>query len=113
MILIRSWVHLDVGETTVSPTQARDGRGAGKNHGMNTAGLSTLLNTARRTAECMKIAEGTAAWRRERRVVSRAARRLEQAERERSWALASIRTCPATGPTPFLLQSRGVTAPRR
>ena len=43
---------------------------------------------------CMKIAERTAVWRRERRVllrVSRAAWRLEQAERERSWALASAR----------------------
>ena len=42
----------------------------------------------------MKIAERTAAWRREHRVllrVSRAAWRLEQAERERSWALASAR----------------------
>ncbi len=42
----------------------------------------------------MKIAERTAVWRRERRVllrVSRAAWRLEQAERERSWALASAR----------------------
>ena len=42
----------------------------------------------------MKIAERTATWRRERRVllrVSRAAWRLEQAERERSWALASAR----------------------
>ena len=42
----------------------------------------------------MKIAEQTATWRRERRVllrVSRAAWRLEQAERERSWALASAR----------------------
>ena len=54
---------------------------------------------------CVKIAERMAAWRRERRVllrVSRAAWRLEQAERERSWALASaraegisIRTLPA------------------
>ena len=42
----------------------------------------------------MKITERTATWRRERRVllrVSRAAWRLEQAERERSWALASAR----------------------
>ena len=42
----------------------------------------------------MKIAERTAAWRRECRVllrVSRAAWRLEQAERERSWALAAAR----------------------
>ncbi len=39
----------------------------------------------------MKIAERTAAWRRERRVLLRAAWRLAQAERERSWALASAR----------------------
>jgi len=42
----------------------------------------------------MKIAERAAVWRRERRVllrVSGAAWRLEQAERERSWALASAR----------------------
>ena len=42
----------------------------------------------------MKIAERTARWRLERRVllrVSRAAWRLERAERERSWALASAR----------------------
>ena len=42
----------------------------------------------------MKIGERMAAWRRERRVllrVSRAAWQLEQAERERSWALASAR----------------------
>jgi hypothetical protein len=51
----------------------------------------------------MKIAERTASWRRERRVllrVSRAAWRLEQAERERSWALASARAeevAPALG----------------
>ena len=57
---------------------------------MNTASVSTLLNSARRTGCCMKIAERTAAWQRERRVllrVSRAAWRLEQAERERRWAL--------------------------
>jgi hypothetical protein len=42
----------------------------------------------------MKIAERTATWRRERQVLlrmSRAACRLEQAERERSWALVSAR----------------------
>ena len=42
----------------------------------------------------MTITERMAAWRRERRVlrrVSRAAWRLEQAERERAWALASAR----------------------
>ena len=42
----------------------------------------------------MKIAERPATWRRGHRVllrVSRAAWRLEQAERERSWALASAR----------------------
>jgi hypothetical protein len=61
---------------------------------MNTASVSTLLNGARGQAVCMKIAERTATWRRKRRVllrVSRAAWRLEQAERERSWALASAR----------------------
>ena len=43
----------------------------------------------------MKVAERTARWRRERRVplrVSRAAWRLEQAERERARALVSART---------------------
>ena len=43
---------------------------------------------------CMKIAERAATWHRERRMllrVSRAAWRLEQAGRERSWALASAR----------------------
>ena len=42
----------------------------------------------------MTITERMAAWHRQRRVllrVSRAAWRLEQAERERSWALASAR----------------------
>src|SRR6266571_3361314 len=42
----------------------------------------------------MQIAERMTTWRRERRVllrVSRAAWRLDQAERERSWALASAR----------------------
>ena len=42
----------------------------------------------------MTITDRMAAWRRERRVllrVSRAAWRLEQAERERSWALVSAR----------------------
>ena len=42
----------------------------------------------------MTITDRMAAWRRERRVlarVSRAAWRLEQAERERAWALASAR----------------------
>ena len=42
----------------------------------------------------MTITDRMASWRRERRVlrrVSRAAWRLEQAERERAWALASAR----------------------
>ena len=42
----------------------------------------------------MTITDRMAAWRRERQVlrrVSRAAWRLEQAERERAWALASAR----------------------
>jgi hypothetical protein len=40
----------------------------------------------------MKLAERTATWRRERRVVRRVSRatwRLEQAERERGWALTT------------------------
>ena len=52
---------------------------------------------------CVKIAERTAAWRRERRVlarVSRAAWRLEQAERERSWALALGELRAAGWPAP-------------
>ena len=60
---------------------------------MNTASVSTLLNGARGTGCVHEVAERTT-WRRERRVllrVSRAAWRLEQAERERSWALASAR----------------------
>ncbi|MGH3167188.1 MAG: hypothetical protein ACRDN0_15025 [Trebonia sp.] len=41
----------------------------------------------------MTITDRMAAWRRERRVlrVSRAAWRLEQADRERAWALTSAR----------------------
>ncbi len=42
----------------------------------------------------MAITDRMAAWRREQRVLARVARsawRLEQAERERSWALASAR----------------------
>ena len=60
---------------------------------MNTASVSALLNTAAGQAECMEIAERTATWRRERRVLFRdvaggmaAGARLEQAGRERSRA---------------------------
>ena len=56
---------------------------------------SSLLNIARREQGIsVAITDRMAAWRRERRVlrrVSRAAWRLEQAERERSWALVSAR----------------------
>jgi hypothetical protein len=51
-----------------------------------------LLNTCK--GVIVTITDRMAAWRRERRVlarVSRAAWRLEQAERERAWALASAR----------------------
>jgi hypothetical protein len=51
-----------------------------------------LVNTCK--GVIVTITDRMAAWRRERRVlrrVSRAAWRLEQAERERSWALASAR----------------------
>ena len=53
---------------------------------------SSLLNTCK--GVIVTITDWMAAWRRERRVlrrVSRAAWRLEQAERERAWALASAR----------------------
>jgi hypothetical protein len=60
-----------------------------------------LLNTARREQGIgVAITERMAAWRRERRVlrrVSRAAWRLEQAERERAWALASARPMRTNG----------------
>ena len=54
-----------------------------------------MLNIAQQAQGIsVAITDRMAAWRRERRVlrrVSRAAWRLEQAERERSWALASAR----------------------
>jgi hypothetical protein len=54
-----------------------------------------LLNTADRgKGVSVTITDRMTAWRRERRVlqrVSRAAWRMEQAERERTWALASAR----------------------
>jgi hypothetical protein len=54
-----------------------------------------LLNIARREqGVSVAITDRMAAWRRERRVLARVARagwRLEQAERERCWALASAR----------------------
>ena len=57
----------------------------------------------------MKIAERTAMWRRERLVllrVSRAAWRLEQAEQERSWALASARAEGVSESGGLLLRAR-------
>jgi hypothetical protein len=45
--------------------------GADKNQAMNAASGSTLLNTARRQAERVKIAKRPATWRRERRVLLR------------------------------------------
>ena len=67
-------------------------RGAGKNRVTNRLWLSSSLNTCK--GVIVTITDWMAAWRRERRVlqrVSRAAWRLEQAERERAWALASAR----------------------
>ena len=53
----------------------------------------------------MTITDRMAAWRRERRVLLRAAWRLEQAERERSWALRNSRMSPfpteTAGPVPY------------
>ena len=66
--------------------------GAGKNHATNRLQLSSSLNACK--GVIVTITERVAAWRRERRVlprVSRAAWRLDQAERERAWALASAR----------------------
>ena len=68
----------------------------------------------------MTITGRVAAWHRQRRVllrVSRAAWRLEQAERERSWALASaraegisIRTLAAAAVDPQTFQGGGLAA---
>ena len=70
-----------------------DTRGAGNNRAVSTATASSFLNTAGKVGR-VTISERIEAGRRERRVltrVSRAAWRLEQAERERTWALASAR----------------------
>jgi hypothetical protein len=67
-------------------------RGVGKNGARNRVRPSSLLNTCQ--GVIVTITDQMAAWRRERRVlqrVSRAAWRLEQAGRERAWALASAR----------------------
>jgi hypothetical protein len=67
-------------------------RGAGNSGAPNRLWLSSSLNTCQ--GVIVTITDRMAAWRRERRVlarVSRAAWRLEQAERERAWALASAR----------------------
>ena len=71
----------------------RTGRGAGNNGPVSTAKASSFLNTAGKVGR-VTISERIEAGRRERRVlarVSRAAWRLEQAERERVWALVSAR----------------------
>ena len=70
-------------------------RGAGNNGARKHVRPFSLLNIARREqGVSVAVPDRMAAWRRERRVlrrVSRAAWRLEQAERERAWALASAR----------------------
>jgi hypothetical protein len=73
--------------------RARAKGGAGNNRAVSTATASSFLNTAGKVGR-VTISERIEAGRRERRVltrVSRAAWRLEQAERERTWALASAR----------------------
>lgn len=63
-------------------------RGVGKNRATNRLWLSSSLNTCQ--GVIVTITDRMAAWRRERRVlrrVSRAAWRLDQAERERAWLL--------------------------
>ena len=67
-------------------------QGAGNNGARNRLWPSSSLKTCK--GVIVTITDRVAAWRRERRVlqrVSRAAWRLEQAERERVWALASAR----------------------
>ena len=70
-------------------------RGAGNNGARKHVRPFSLLNISwRKQGISVAITDRMAAWRRERRVllrVSRAAWRLDQAERERSWALASAR----------------------
>jgi hypothetical protein len=61
---------------------------------MNTARSFSLLNDSARLATVVAVTEQIRRWRRERRVlarVTRAAWRLEQAEVEQVWALASAR----------------------
>ena len=75
-----------------APATVRYNTGAGKNGARNRLRPSSSLNTCK--GVIVTITDRMAAWRRERRVlqrVSRAAWRLEQAERERAWALASAR----------------------
>ena len=78
--------------TVALPTPVTAIRGAGNNRAVSTATASSFLNTA--GSGRVTISERIEAGRRERRVltrVSRAAWRLEQAERERVWALVSAR----------------------
>ena len=68
-------------------------RGAGNNGPVSTVAASSFLNTAGKVGR-VTVSERLAAGRRERRVLARVCRgpwRLEQAERERAWALASAR----------------------
>jgi hypothetical protein len=69
--------------------------GAGNNGARKHVRPFSLLNIARREQGIsVAITDRMAAWRRERRVLARVVRaawRLEQAERERGWALASAR----------------------
>jgi hypothetical protein len=81
--------------SVAEPNLGRATRGAGNNGAGKHVRPFSLLNIARRgQGISVAITDRMAAWRRERRVlrrVSRAAWRPEQAERERSWALASAR----------------------
>ena len=72
----------------------RPRRGAGNNGAMSTGRAFSLLNGRGHADPVVAISERIKAFRRQRRVlerVTRAAWRLEQAERERAWALASAR----------------------
>ena len=98
-VLVSAWL---TGLRSAHPPRLRRGcrglarlarRGAGNNRPMSTATASSFLNAAGKVGR-VTISERIEAARRERRVlvrVSRAGWRLEQAERERTWALVSAR----------------------
>ena len=87
--------HIRAGDTRGTRARHRSppSWGAGNNRAASTATASSFLNTAGKVVR-VTISERIEAARREQWVlarVCRAAWRLEQAERERTWALVSAR----------------------